>query len=79
MEINFEEVVLMQYTGLKDCKGTEIYEGDVIMETIMSDYTPSSGTEHIIRYVDGNFHYPNYNEGRWIIVGNIYENPELIK
>ena len=63
--------VLMQYTGLKDKNGTDIYEGDVIrfkVGDIVSYY--------VVKFENGGF---NHNENLEYIdvVGNIYENPEL--
>jgi len=75
---------LMQYTGLKDRNGKEIYEGDIVTW----GYGPS-----IVRLAeleeDDEEGYPVKRTG-WIvedcfidcnctIIGNIYENPELIK
>lgn len=72
--------ILLQFTGLKDKNGKEIYEGDILRCT--SESMPfnneikwySSGFWLIDQH--GNGHLPNmeYRE----IIGNIYENPELI-
>ena len=71
------DVELSQYTGLNDKNGAQIYEGDII-ET---EYIGNKA----IQYIDngfwcitdeGNKEIP-YAENRKII-GNIYENPELI-
>jgi hypothetical protein len=67
-----------QYTGLKDCNGKEIYEGDICNQ-VFSDkaFTGFVTFEPTRGYTLSN------KEPLWIhnieIVGNIHENPELLK
>jgi len=80
----------MQYTGLKDKNDKEIYEGDIIeaygyvqkpkmvvkFDEKMAGFIPFIWKQ-AYEYVDyiGYFSYEDW----CIIVGNIYENPELLK
>ena len=93
LDDNFFEA--MQYTGLKDKNGTEIYDGDYIrysMRTINgSIYTHvcrvfqhESGTWRIEGYHEDNHSYETKGTvyaAHLIceVIGNIYENPELAK
>jgi uncharacterized phage protein (TIGR01671 family) len=87
--LSFNEVLLMQYTGLKDKNGKEIYEGDIV-ETVTASGNPF-GTIDVVRCQDGGFKLvdetdsllPIYIGDKEVIsievIGNIYENPELIE
>ena len=63
---------LMQFTGLKDKNGKEIYEGDVVY----FEYNLIDKVKVIFH--DGKYNICNYVMSKCTVIGNIYENPELL-
>ena len=85
-----EDLVVMQYTGLKDKDGKEIYEGDIVeckdMHDGNIDFWIRNPPRFKIEWQGDNACFAPDNcsalpmdiETHWEAVGNIYENPELI-
>ncbi|EPS7629562.1 YopX family protein, partial [Listeria monocytogenes] len=77
---SFDDVVLMQYTGLKDKNGKKIFEGDICWEEHNECYG-------VVKFEEGKFLYvwENIAEDLWEVAddieicGNIHENPELLE
>lgn len=78
---------LMQFTGLKDKNGKEIYEGDIVNAQGLvrygdEEYKELKITHHVedIRTTFCAFEVGNMIDAGFDveIVGNIYENPELL-
>jgi hypothetical protein len=79
-------VQIDQYTGRTDKNGTEIYEGDVVVQYLYrKDLKPMKG-RGVVKYDRGSFMLAGRYEDlrhadtqRLEVIGNIYENQELIE
>lgn len=78
----------MQYTGISDMEATEIYEGDIIdyvswrfRNGKYSSWTLPSRRQFpkIVKWNEKRAAFNIIRSQHYKVIGNIYENPELIK
>lgn len=87
--MGFDEIELMQSTGLFDKNGKEIFEGDVVRQVRTQPTTENETITGVVTMLEGAWLIMNDGEQLasylWSetdeneIIGNIYENPELLE
>jgi len=89
---------LMQYIGLKDKNGKEMFEGDIVVCRVMHDSNVFGSAwthqkdekgmtianpkviKHDLQGIDWDwFDDIRYHSEWWEVIGNIYENPEILE
>ncbi len=84
----YTNCALMQYTGLKDKNSREIYESDVL-DVESERYPFDKNRTGVVKMIDGSWVIEDLEgtDGEYLfnetpeqeIIGNIYENPELLE
>ncbi|EOS8119565.1 hypothetical protein BUK62_RS00185 [Enterococcus faecium] len=95
VEMAPDKYVLMQSTGMKDKNGVEIFEGDVVLVSVQNGFDYLDNKVCIVKNsighsglvcatVDEDLEYRIFNtelfeEYTYEVIGNIYENSELLE
>lgn len=86
--INIEDIELLEYTGIKDVDGVEIYEGDIVEKEFMEPWIEEK-LIGVVEMIEGCWCVVNDKKkvakNLWSetdvnrIIGNVYENKNLLE
>lgn len=91
VSIDFKNIELMQSTGLKDKNGKKIFEGDILKGKFyfrgVGIFDSGEGNYKVCdpvvfkntKFICRGFDLKDVANGSVEVIGNIYENPELLK
>ena len=72
-----------QYTGLTDKNGKKVFEGDILKgswDTVLIIFYDEISTSYRVKTSTGYEREPSYyGIDKWEVIGNIHDNPELLK
>lgn len=78
-----DDLTVEQFTGLKDCEGVKIYEGDILEEERGYYFQVEFDRSNVklkLKAISRAIQYPEWNRGiKMTVIGNIHRNPELLE
>lgn len=80
----YEDVFFMQWTGLSDMNGVDIYEGDIVVYgeedyPLTVEYNDALARFECIGQEDVDYTFENFSASRELrVVGNIFQNKERL-
>lgn len=75
----YKDIFVEQYTGLKDRNGKEVYEGDLVANGTLTGIVEYKVDDFCAWTVGATTNGTVLLSGSWTVIGNVHENPELLK